>query len=74
MFSAGRDVRSDPNGGFSVDPYEPAAVQMIHSVSWSGETCWGLEPPPNARAEVVRFPSGRLALLAPTDDIVVMRD
>ncbi len=71
MYATGRAVAS--KDGFDVGRYDNLILPMVHSVSTAGRICKGITATPNARAELIRYPDGKLALLAPSREIAVLR-
>jgi hypothetical protein len=71
MYSTGTQVDSRQRAFSSVVDYRTAALQMIHAVEWQGEICSGIEATVGASAEAVQFPSGKLALLSPSDTFAI---
>ncbi len=71
MYPTGQDVAI--TDGFDVSRYDNLVLRMVRSVSMAGRTCSGIVPAPNARAELIRYPDGKLVLLAPSSEITLVR-
>lgn len=71
MNATGQDVAS--TDGFDAGRYDNFVLRIVHAISFAGRTCSGITAAPLARQELLRFPDGQEALVAPSGEIAVLK-